>query len=100
MDGSERQVVAFADLMERAAGWFDAFAGRVPRAKQNRRTGDRELQIRTVQLLTGVFQRELGHPYYGHVATIAEVVSEISTGAEFVKKVKARQSAPNMPGAR
>ena len=98
-NGSERQVVALSELMERAGGWFDALADHVPRAKQNRRPGATkrsaevaDLRTRAAEFLSVVFRRTLGHPYHAHVATIATLVSGIETDADFVKKVEAQQS--------
>jgi hypothetical protein len=91
-DGSERQVVAFADLLQRAARWFDALKDHVPRAKQNRHTGNGALRVRAAEFLPGVFRKRLGQPHHAHVATIATIVSGIVTDADFVKKVEAQQS--------
>lgn len=91
-DGSERQLVAFAELLERGARWFDALKDQVPRAKQNRHTGKGALRVRVAEFLPGVFRRRLGQPHHAHVATIATIVSGIETDADFVKKVEAQQS--------
>jgi hypothetical protein len=91
-DGLERQVVAFAELMDRAASWFEALSGRVQRAKENRHTCKGALRMRASEFLVDVFKRSLGRPYHPHVATIATLVSDIKTDADFVKKVEARQS--------
>jgi hypothetical protein len=92
-DGSERQTVAFTGLLERAASWFDALAGHVPRARQNRRTGNGALRVRAAEFLPGVFRGRLGHPYHAHVATVATIVSGIDTDADFVKKAEAQQTS-------
>jgi hypothetical protein len=91
-DGSERQVVPFAELLERAATWFDALANHVARAPQNRHTGNGALRMRAAEFLPGVFRKRLGHPYHAYVGTIATIVSRIPTDADFVKKVEAQQS--------
>jgi hypothetical protein len=94
-DDSERQIVAFSDLIGRAAAWFDALATHVPRAAQNRHTGNGALRVRAAEFLPGVFRKRLGQPHHAHVATIATIVSGIPTDADFVKKVEARQSEPS-----
>jgi hypothetical protein len=91
-DGSEHQIVAFTELIERTADWFGALADHVPRAKQFRHTGKGALRVRAAEFLVGVFRKRLGHPYHAHVATIATIVSGIETDADFVKKVDAQQS--------
>jgi len=91
-DDSERQVVAFPELMERAAGWFGALADHVLRASQNKHTGAGALRVRAAEFLPGVFRRTLDRPYHAHVATIATIVSGIETDADFVKKVEAQQT--------
>jgi hypothetical protein len=91
-DDSERQIVAFSDLIGRAAAWFDALATQVPRAAQNRHTGNGALRVRAADFLPGVFRKRLGQPYHAHVATIATIVSGIPTDADFVKKVEAQLS--------
>jgi len=98
LDGSDRQVVAFAELLDKAAGWFEALAGHVPRAKENRHTGKGALRMRAAGFLVDVFKRTLGRPYHSHVGTIATIVSGIETSADFVKKVERRQSKPKEPG--
>jgi hypothetical protein len=90
-DSSERQLVAFVELLERAGGWFDALADRARRAKQNRHTGNGARRMRAAEFLPGVFRRRLGQPYHDHVGTIATLVSRIETDADFVKKVETRQ---------
>ena len=90
-DGSEREVVAFTELIERAGGWFEKLADHVPRAKQNRHTGAGARQLRAAEFLVGVFRRKFGRPYHAHVATLATVISGIPTDADFVKKIEARQ---------
>ena len=72
----------------------------VRRAKQNRHTGAGALRMRAAEFLVGVFQKRLGHPYHGHVATIATVISRIPTDADFVKKVEARQGERNGQGGK
>jgi len=94
-DDSERQVVPFADLVDRAASWFDALSGHVPRAKQNKHTSAGALRVRAAEFLVSVFRKKLGRPYRAHVATLATLVSGISTDADFVKKVEARQIEPS-----
>jgi hypothetical protein len=90
-DSFERQVVAFSELQERAGAWFDALADRVPRAPQNRHTGNGALRVRAAEFLPGVFRERLGRPYHAHVAIIATMVSGIETDAGFVKTVERRQ---------
>ena len=92
-DGSERQVVALTELMERAADWYNALADNVPRAKQKRHSGKGALRVRTAEFLPGVFRKRLGHPYHAHIATIATIISGIETDADFVKKVEAQEPA-------
>jgi hypothetical protein len=91
-DGLKYEEVCLADLLERAARWFDVLKDRVPRAKQNRHTGNGALRVRAAEFLPGVFRKRLGQPYHAHVATIATIVSGIETDADFVKKVEAQQS--------
>jgi len=91
-DGLKYEEVFLADLLERAARWFDALKDHVPRAKQNRHTGNGALRVRAAEFLPGVFRKRLGQPYHAHVATIATIVSGIVTDADFVKKVEAQQS--------
>ena len=91
---SECEVVAFTELLERAGGWFGALAGHVPRGKHNRHAGAGVLRVRASEFLVGVFRRKLGRPYHTHVATLATVISEIPTDADFVKKVEARGIGP------
>jgi predicted component of type VI protein secretion system len=93
-DGSERQVIAFAGLLERGADWFDGLADHVPRASQNRHIGNGALRVRAAEFLPGVFRRRLDQPYHAHVATIATIVSGIETDADFVKKAEAQQHGP------
>ncbi len=92
-DGLKYQEIMFADLLKRAAGWFDALVDRVPRAKQNRHTGNGALRVRAAEFLPGVFRKRLGHPHHTHVATIATMVSGgMETNADFVRKVEAQQT--------
>jgi len=93
-DGSERQVVAFTELIEWGADCFSALAGHVRRAKQNRHTDNGALRMRAAEFLVDVFKRKLGHPYHAHVAIIAAIISGIPTDADFVKKVEARCDEP------
>jgi hypothetical protein len=97
-NGSDRQVCTFAELLDKATGWFDELAGHVPRAKENIHTGNGALRVRAAEFLPYVFRKRLDHPYHAHVATIATIVSGIETDADFVKKVEARQSGPNKSG--
>lgn len=91
-EGLKYQEVSFADLLERVSGWFGALSGRVPRATQNRHTGNGALRVRVAEFLPCVFRKRLGQPYHAHVATIATIVSGIGTDADFVKKVEAQQN--------
>jgi hypothetical protein len=92
-DGCQRQVVPFAELLQRADDWFSALARRVLRAPQNRHTGKGALRYRAAQFLPAVFRRQLGRPYHAHVATIATIMSSgIPTDADFVKKVENQQT--------
>jgi len=75
------RVLAFSDLIGRAAAWFDALATHVPRAAQNRRTGNGALRVRAAECLPGVFRKRLGQPHHARVATIATIVSGIKTDA-------------------
>jgi hypothetical protein len=90
-DEPERQVVDFAELLDRAASWFDARGVQISRATQNKHTGKGALRVRAAEFLLGVFKRKLTHPYHAHVATIVTIVSGIPTYADFVKKVEARR---------
>jgi hypothetical protein len=94
-DDSERQLVAFAELLDRAADWFEALASHVPRAQQNRQTGAGALRVRAAEFLVGVFRRKLGRPYHAHVATLATLISGTPTDADFVKKIEARRIEPS-----
>ena len=91
-DGLKYQEVMFADLLKRGADWFDGLAKHVPRAPQNRHTGNDALRARAAEFLPGVFRKRLGHPYHAHVATIATVISGLATDEDFVKKVDRRRS--------
>jgi hypothetical protein len=91
-DGSERQIIAFSDLIGRAAGWFNALADHVQRATQNWNTNPGMLRRRVAEVFLRLFTERLGDPYYTHVAAITTIVSGTETHADFVRQMEAQQT--------
>jgi hypothetical protein len=92
-DDTERQIVAFSDLIGRAASWFDALAGHIPpRATQNRNTDPAMLRRRVAEVFLHLFTERLGDPYRTHVAAITTIVSGTETHTDFVRQMEAQQT--------
>jgi hypothetical protein len=58
-----------AVLLE-AIGWFDMLADHIPRAKENRHSGNGALRMRAAEFLPGVFRKRLGRPYHENAETL------------------------------
>ena len=102
---SEREnVLPLDQLLEKAADLLETAANKIPRAKQHRRpsksarAGNSELRSRAARVLVDAFRSRLGHAYHRHIATIAELLSGITTDADFVKKAEKRGRAARAPG--
>jgi hypothetical protein len=100
-----RNVMPLDQVLEDAAALLDKAAKKITRAKQHRRPSkstrvaeSEELRLRAASVLVHAFRDRLGHAYHGHVATIAELLSGITTDADFVKKVEKRGRAARAPG--
>jgi hypothetical protein len=84
-------------LLDDAATAFRLMAGNIKRAKQHRRPGEKasvakqmELRSHAASVLTQRFRDQLGHPYFNDVAIIVQLLSNVETDPEYVRKVEQR----------
>jgi len=87
-------------VLDRVAEAFDRKAKQISGAKHHNRPAKEASKAAALRLrsyaagvLVRRFREKLGHPYHSHVATIAELLSNIPTDTDYVKKVEARAGA-------
>jgi hypothetical protein len=89
-------------LLNEAAASIDSVARKIPRAHHHRKAGKtptvadkRRLKRLAAGRLVIEFRKNLGYPYNARVAEIVEVLTRISTDADYVKKIDKRNRRSN-----